>query len=271
VSQSGADWLWCIGEPGAWLSLLVQAKVVHPNTGICRSLDYRSGEQRRLLVNFAWHYRVFPVYCIYSHIPDDNYPDAKLLPSLAYLNAAEWACALVIPKHARQLIERDQKRQLDLLRYGIPWSHPLYCAATADGQNLAKELAQALVTTREDLERRDGRSRNTRRAKPRSESSSTDEAHISTEHIQWENPNPSLLVTPDLPKIAVRLLQGKIPATQAPLAGISVISPVPVRPLLQQRGALPALVDDEPFPLATADANIKQPLNRPRNTDKRRL
>jgi hypothetical protein len=22
-SQSGADWLWCIGEPGAWFSLLV--------------------------------------------------------------------------------------------------------------------------------------------------------------------------------------------------------------------------------------------------------
>src|SRR5690349_11164115 len=60
-SQSGADWLWCIGEPGAWFSLLVQAKVVQPHTATCRFLDYRSGEQRRPLLRFARLYRLFPV------------------------------------------------------------------------------------------------------------------------------------------------------------------------------------------------------------------
>jgi hypothetical protein len=34
-SKSGADWLWCIGEPGSWISLLIQAKIVNPKTHCC--------------------------------------------------------------------------------------------------------------------------------------------------------------------------------------------------------------------------------------------
>ena len=260
-SQSGADWLWCIGEPGAWFSLLVQAKVIHPHTSICRFLDYRSGEQRRLLTQFARHYRLFPVYCLYSCIPDGTYPDAKLLPSLAYIEASEWSCALIAPKYVRLLVERDQKKQFELLRYGIPWSHPFYCAAKADDQVLAVELARALEQTRDDLETRDGR-RSKRRANSTDTSSSTDNYVLSTERIQWENPNPSLLVTPDLPRIVLRLLQGKIPATQAPIAGVSIVSPIPIRPILKQRGALPEPVDADLLLPSPTDEDPHQPVKR---------
>ena len=52
-SSSGADWLWCIGEPGSWLLLLVQAKIVNPKTGTCHYLNYKKGKQRSLLKQYA--------------------------------------------------------------------------------------------------------------------------------------------------------------------------------------------------------------------------
>jgi hypothetical protein len=42
---SGADWLWCIGEPGAWITFAVQAKIANLNTGRVKHLHYNNGEQ----------------------------------------------------------------------------------------------------------------------------------------------------------------------------------------------------------------------------------
>src|SRR3712207_41816 len=69
-SISGADWVWCIGGPGGWLPVLVQAKIIDPKNGKCSGLDFRAGEQRRKLVEFAKKHRFFPVYCVYSYLPD---------------------------------------------------------------------------------------------------------------------------------------------------------------------------------------------------------
>jgi hypothetical protein len=40
---TGADWLWCIGEPGSWITFAVQAKIANRNTGRINYLHYKSG------------------------------------------------------------------------------------------------------------------------------------------------------------------------------------------------------------------------------------
>jgi hypothetical protein len=86
-SQSGADWLWCFGEPGAWFSVLTQAKVINPKTTTCYSLNYRGGTQRSLLLKFARRYQLFPTYCIYSYVTDELRPMSKSLPFLTDIDS----------------------------------------------------------------------------------------------------------------------------------------------------------------------------------------
>src|SRR6266545_57232 len=56
-SITGADWLWCIGEPGAWITFAVQAKIASLKTGKVNYLHYRKGEQYNLLINFCKQFR----------------------------------------------------------------------------------------------------------------------------------------------------------------------------------------------------------------------
>ena len=71
-SITGADWVWCIGEPGAWITFAVQAKIANINTGRVNFLHYRKGEQYALLINFARQFRFVPKYSIYAKIDEDS-------------------------------------------------------------------------------------------------------------------------------------------------------------------------------------------------------
>lgn len=235
-SQSGADWLWCIGEPGAWLSLLVQAKVVNPATSTCHFLNYRSGEQCKLLLNFARRYRLLPLYCLYSNITDGLYPPSKLLPSLSSINSSEWACSLVIPKFVKKLAEHKHKKQMDLLKYGIPWTYPFYHAATNSDQELARSLAEAMKKIRTEFESVDSSEAYVQLLND----SLSETKKQGTTRIRWENPDPLLLVTSDLPSIALRLLKGRMSAVQSPVSGVSIISSVPLETTLETYKALPS-------------------------------
>ena len=72
--------------------------------------------------------------------------------------------------------------------------------------------------------------------------------------IMWENPDPLLLITPELPSIALQLLKGKIGAVQSPIAGVSIISVVPIETALQTYKALPSS-DRESFYASQFDKN----------------
>lgn len=253
-SKSGADWLWCIGEPGAWFSLLVQAKVVNPVTSACHLLNYRSGEQRRLLINFARRYRLFPIYCLYSRITDSIYPPSKSLPSLSNLDSSEWACALIIPKFVRKLVEKKYNKQLDILQYGIPWTYPFYYAAANDDQKLANSLAESMKRIRAEFESFESSGMYVELLEATSSSTTKKQA---TTRIRWENPEPSLLVTPSLPSTTLRLLNGKINAVQSPVAGISIVSRIPIDTVLQTYKALPAS-DREAFLPSEVDNSSSQ-------------
>ncbi|BAZ47571.1 hypothetical protein NIES4103_01720 [Nostoc sp. NIES-4103] len=252
-SKSGADWLWCIGEPGAWISLLVQAKVVNPVTSTCKYLNYRSGEQRRLLLNFARRYRLFPLYCIYSRITDDLYPQSKSLPSLSNVDSSEWACALIIPKYIRKLVEQNHKKQIKILQYGIPWTYPFHYAATNYDKKLANSLAEAIKKVRVEFESSGMYFRLL------DISSSHQTKKQDSTRIRWENPDPSQLVTPNLPNIVLRLLKGKLNAVQSPVAGVSIVSCVPIDTALETYKTLP-ISDGEfivPSKFDKADSQIQ--------------
>ena len=110
-AKSGADWLWCIGEPGSWISMLVQAKIINPKTQNCPRLDYRSGEQRRMLVKFAKSNKLLPLYCIYSHVPDGISPLSKALTSLSSLDSKEWSCTLISPRYVRNFLKKEKRNK----------------------------------------------------------------------------------------------------------------------------------------------------------------
>jgi hypothetical protein len=237
-SESGADWLWCIGEPGAWFPFLVQAKVVNPNTSTCHALNYRAGEQRRLLLDFSRRYRLFPLYCVYSQIPDNLFPLSKSLPCLSSVASSEWACMLIIPKFVRQLADQKQKKQADLLRYGIPWTFPFHHAMQNENQKLAHSLAESMQKVVAEFE--------LSTPKVAVRASSGRSSSKSTTRIRWENPDPTILITPNLPNIAMRLIKGKISPTKSPIAGVSIVSCVPIEFALSAQKILPA-ADGEAF------------------------
>jgi hypothetical protein len=130
----------------------------------------------------------------------------------------EWSCSFIIPKHIRILVEQMRSSQIDLLQYGIPWMYPFHFAAKQKNEiDLAKALASAFLSIRSQL---GGHNEELQR-------------------IQWENPDPTKLVTAELPRIVTRLMTGKIPATKSPIAGVSIISTIPINELPQEYRTLP--------------------------------
>jgi hypothetical protein len=215
----------------------VQAKVVNPNTSTCHVLNYRAGEQRRLLLDFSRRHRLFPLYCVYSQISDNFYPLSKSLPCLSSVEASEWACALMIPKFVRQLADKKQKKQADLLRYGIPWTFPFHHAVQNENQKLAHSLAEAMQKVVAEFELP------TPEVAVKSLGKSSSQ---STTRIRWENPDPTILITPNLPKVVMRLIKGKINPIKSPISGISIVSCVPIEVALSAQTILPA-ADGEAF------------------------
>jgi hypothetical protein len=198
------------------------------------------------LIKFAHRHNLLPLYCIYNHISAALRPPAKAAPSLSAIDPSEWACALIIPKHVKTLVKQEKRKQIDILNYGIPWTYPFYYAATLEAeaeQPLAKALAEAIGKVRNDLSELERRLEQRSQTKPRAASKANRSSQTKV-RAELDNPDPALLVTPDLPTIALSLIKGAINPTKAPVAGVSIVSRVPIRPYLQQRGALPAPADD---------------------------
>src|SRR5262249_50670598 len=131
-------------------------------------------------------------------------------------------CSLIIPKYIRKLAIAQQKKQSDILNYSIPWTYLFLYANNNSHLGLADALSNALSHIRDRIAPGayglvavpDEKFPEKQSKKPR---------------MQWENPEPKQLVSKELPKVAMNLLSGRIPATKSPLGGISIVSTVPVR------------------------------------------
>jgi|GEM_PF-2096655 len=247
--ESGADWLWCIGGPGAWLPILIQAKVINPVTKRCHYLDYstRRGKQRSLLLRYARNHRLLPLYCIYSLVDKDITPEAIKLDSLSNLNPKDWACSFIIPRYVSQLTMQDEKSQSDLLRYGIPWIFPFCEAKDARGIKLARSIAKSMFKIYREFAKRDGAAVMDNQSRKSRYALVVQPKHEKNSRIQWASVDPTKLVTPEIPRLVIRLLKSRVRQDDAPVSAVSIISNTPVEAVLKEQGALPPPDENRPL------------------------
>lgn len=215
-SQSGADWLWCVGEPGSWLILLVQAKIVNPATGNCQSLNYRKGEQCSLLVAYARKIRAVPLYVIYSHIPSGYQPPPKASPKFGDIDSEYWGCAWLTPKTVKALNRNKHKKLELILAESIPWSLPFSSATKyenmAFGEQIAAGFSDSFKLLVDDH----------LVAKP--EVKTKVGPKTKKKRIQWDRVDPTtVLCGEDFPRVVDNILSlGR--HGLAPVAGVSIVS-----------------------------------------------
>ena len=216
---SGADWLWIIGAPGSWLPLLVQAKIVNPETRVCRFLDYNKGEQRRHLVQFARQHSFIPVYCIYSYIP----PLATFRKRIIDIqDTQDWACSFVSPKTVRMLSKSGKKSQEDILAHGIPWMDPFLLLA--DNQSFSGEtIARSFVAIRDHSLAFEKTNDSITRENALKSKSSLEK------RISWENLDAIHAVQSCIPNQVCKWLTDRNYSKKVPLSGASIISSVPIK------------------------------------------
>jgi hypothetical protein len=216
-ATSGADWIWTIGRPGRWFSMLVQAKVMNPSRSRFHLLDYNGGNQRRKLVSFARRHRLYPVYCIYSAVPPRSGPSLSYaLQDADARTIAEhnWACSFVAPRRVRQASAPRRDNRRDPMRVALPWMWPFLTANEADEvepiTHITRQLADARALAQARCRQRDGLT----------EGSST------TGRIAWDDPDPVPLITTEIPRIVQRMLSAKLTERHVPVSHVAVLSTV---------------------------------------------
>jgi hypothetical protein len=223
-ADSGADWLWCIGEQGSWLPILIQAKIVNPSTRKCYYLNYRGGKQRQLLLAFSRKNKLLPFYLLYSSIDYEFKLALEKVLNLPGVESEQWACSLLSPIFVRKLVQAKKSHQLDLLKHSIPWAYPFIYSNSKDPEdvNLAGRLAEALFLARKTFLKYEKLQSSLSESRQKSEPTG--------QRIQWENCDPRMLVQPTIPRILARLLDGKLRPAESPVAGVSLISTKPIEP-----------------------------------------
>jgi len=219
-SLSGADWLWCIGEPGAWLLLLVQAKVINPKTGNCHYLNYRNGKQCQTLVKYARSIKAVPLYAIYAHIPSGYQPPPKASPNFASINSEFWACSWITPRRVKQL-NRAKSRNLEaVLTQSIPWSAP-FCRCPS-GAPLGQAVADGFKAANDQLQ--------DQHLVPAKESDPSRLSDIKP-RVQWDSVDPTTVInTEHFPRAVERVLAMGA-SGRYPVGNVTIVSSQPIRAL----------------------------------------
>jgi len=141
-ASSGADWLWCIGRPGRWLNILVQAKLADPAASTVHQLHYKDGNQLKTLLNYARPNQFLPLYCIYTG-ETQGFSDACPLS----VDVPQLGCGLVRTRHVANMFRRPNKKndKALLLQAAVPWAH-LFCPALEDASaDLADTIVQGIL------------------------------------------------------------------------------------------------------------------------------
>lgn len=226
-SVSGADWLWCIGEPGAWLLLLVQAKIISPKTGKCNYLNYRRGSQRSLLLKYARKIRAMPIYVVYAHIPTGYEPPPKASPHFSRMDANDWGCSWVTPRSVKKLVLAKSYKLEDVLRHGIPWASPFCAEPTSDAPlGLAAQVARGFQGTRAKL--------TDRHLVPQLVEKTETSTERKKHRTEWDEVDPNQLIQESFPNVVTRLLN-QAQQSRPAIGGISVVSAVPLRELEERK------------------------------------
>lgn len=210
--KSGADWLWIIGEPGSWIPLLIQAKIINPHTRKCFHLDYKRGEQRERLLYYARQHGYVPLYCIYSYVPTDIRL-SQLSGKIKHINA-DWACSFLTPKMVRILSQKGIRDQKEILEYCIPWMEP-FCLTKASCELKGKAISNAFTSIKDSLYR--------------TISSKENEGFCLPKRIQWEDLETLQTVRDRLPLDICKWFKSNTETRfDIPVSGVSIISTMPI-------------------------------------------
>jgi hypothetical protein len=217
---TGADWLWCIGEPGSWVTFAIQAKVVNPRTGRVNYLHYKQGQQYRLLVGFSRRFGLIPKYSVFGTISKGTAFFARSLQSLGSISADQWSFSMVSPRYIKGLVKPRDKDFSRVLDFAVPWSY-VFSGSTKWIDNLiAKQIAANLEKVYWELE---NEYRRREKQTPRQSFTRT----------MWENPQPSKLVTERIPMPVLYLLSKDRFPHPVPISRVSVLSAIPAKEALQ--------------------------------------
>jgi hypothetical protein len=211
---SGADWLWCIGEPGAWITFAVQAKIANLNTGRVNFLHYHNGKQYALLINFARQFGFIPKYTIYSKVDDKIQLFARSVPVLANSPAGLWSFAALSPIHVKHLLSPKEKHISSVLQFAVPWAHA-FCEEGNENIPIARAIAGNLESLYWSFA---NEHRRRHKQTPK----------YSYKRINWENPQPLQLVSESMPLPVLYLMTRQRFAHKVPISNVSVFSRKPV-------------------------------------------
>lgn len=222
-AQSGADWLWIVGEPGSWLPLLIQAKVINPKTQNCQHFDYKKGEQRRRLLQYARQHYYLPLYCIYGYIPSDFIPPKQFMR--ANRSNDDWACSFLSPKAVRELSQAGIKSQREILKHCIPWMEP-FCRISHKKFLPRRTLqGKAVATAFMDIRNNSVESN----IKKLASEKTGERLSPSEKRIEWENLDAIHAVRTEIPRSICKWFQNSFPMNlEVPISGVGIISTTPI-------------------------------------------
>ncbi|HEU0296578.1 MAG TPA: hypothetical protein VFR47_27830 [Anaerolineales bacterium] len=209
-NYSGTDWLWCIGEPGAWVTFAIQAKIANINTGRINYLHYRNGEQYSALINFARQFRFIPKYTIYARISDNIDLFSRSVPELSNIPIEQWSFTSISPIYIKHLLSQNERHLSNVLQLAVPWTY-----AFSDNGVTNKSIATSVAGNFESVywllenEHRQRHGKNSVNAFKR---------------VHWGNPQPLQLVSNSIPLPVLYLMTQDGFPHKVPISNVSVLS-----------------------------------------------
>ena len=223
-ASSGADWLWVFGQPGRWVSLLVQAKLARPGADTVPKLHHDKGQQRQLLVACARTNNWIPLYVVYNARPAPTPTAGRGATQAAATPGSACAameadhrqsgCLAVRPRTVARMFRAHRTTKVAmLLEGGRPWAS-LFCCPP-DGQTI-DELADAVLAAMKRFP--------------------IDDPHPSSPGARQTDVPDDLwdlsadLITPNLPPIAEAVLRGTERAPSPSIAAVTIVSSAQLDP-----------------------------------------
>jgi len=194
---SGADWIWCIGEPGCVNHLL-----------------YNRGKQYAKLIYFSKVYKFIPKYSIYTKIDDDMSFYSREVPELNGLPPECWSFTAVAPKHIRNLSKQNERKYSRVLQFSVPWLY-VFNGEKSHNAKLAEIVAMNLEKLYWSFE---NVFRNQQNKKSK----------MSRKYLDSENPEPIKMITETIPLPVLYLITNKIPTSFAPVSNVGILSNIPI-------------------------------------------
>lgn len=211
---TGADWLWCIGEPGYWITFAIQAKISNVNTGRVNHLHYKNGYQYSKLINFSKKCHFIPKYSIYTKYDEGINLFARNVPELKNMPPEQWSFTAIAPKHVNHLTKQEERHYSRVLQLAVPWTY-MFNKGKSKETRLAVVIANNLENLYWSFENEFRHQHNLR-------------SRHSYERLDSDNPEPSKMISEGIPFPVLYLMLKRIPSSKAPVSNLGVLSNVPV-------------------------------------------